>query len=87
MWYKHGGSLIIRRSRLAKDFGITNKWHPAMWIPHFLHRDKQLQVTQYAPLPHIKEADKKRGIYKTLLYKWLTLWFFEGHVIGDDESE
>jgi hypothetical protein len=85
MWFRYGGYLLIRRSRLAQNFGITNKWHPAMWVPHFLHISKELQVTQYIPTKQEKIKDLKRGVNLTLLYRCLTLWWFKGYVSYENE--
>jgi hypothetical protein len=74
------GYLIIRRSQLAFDFGITNPWHPASWVPHFLHRDQFHCITQYLPTPEQRAINRQCG----LLRAWLGLWSFEGEVCGDD---
>jgi hypothetical protein len=73
---------MMRQSRLAKDFNITNKWHPASWVPHFLHRDKAHRVTQYTPTDAHREEADKRGI----LWAYLQLWHFPGNIIGDDRK-
>lgn len=78
---RRGGYILIRRSYLARDFGITNPWHPASWVPHFLHRDQHGVVTQYQPTEHQKWLNKHAGLFRV----WLNLWSFEGEVTGDDE--
>ena len=74
------GYLIIRRSRLAADFGISNPWHPAMWVPHFLHRDQFHHVTQYMPTAKQRAINAQRGLWRS----WLGLWRFEGDIRSDD---
>ena len=82
-YFKEGGYVMMRRSRLASDFNIENKWHPANWVPHFLHRDKSHNITQYTPTNIHREEAQKRG----LLWAYLQLWHFSGTVTGDDEME
>jgi hypothetical protein len=82
-WLREGGTFMARRSYLAREFGITSKWHPVYWVPHFLHRDKQLNVTQFTVTEEQRMRNKKRGCFLT----WITLWHFDGHVIGDDKAE
>ena len=77
---RRGGYILIRRSYLARDFGITNRWHPASWVPHFLHRDQDGNITQYTPTPEQLVRDKADGLFIT----WLRLWKFAGMVTGDD---
>lgn len=77
---RRGGYILIRRSYLARDFGIHSRWHPASWVPHFLHRDQDGVITQYQPTPEQIERDYRDGLFNT----WLRLWKFEGQVIGDD---
>jgi hypothetical protein len=83
-WLKEGGYLIVRRSRIGDQFGVKSNWHPIRWIPHFMHRSKTHEVTQYVPTPRQVEIDIERGVLKTLLMGWLTLWRGGGHIIGDD---
>ena len=82
-WWAEGGYLLIRRSVLARDFGVKSKWHPASWIPHFLHRSKGHVVTQYLPTAEQRLVNAKRG----LLRSGLGLWSFDGKVTGDDNAE
>ena len=82
-WLREGGYLMMRRSALASEFGITSKWHPASWVPHFLHRDKQHNITQFTVTDEQRVANQKRGWFRT----WLSIWHFNGHVIGDDKAE
>lgn len=77
--WKEGGYLLIRRSRFGEDFGLTKK-HPLYYIPHFLHRDLDKNVTQYVPTEKQKIINQKRGPWLS----WLNIWKFEGKVIGDD---
>jgi hypothetical protein len=80
---RRGGYLIMRRSNLAKEFGITNPRHPASWVPHFLHKDQDRNVTQYVPTPEQRRTNHHRGLFKT----WLNLWRFDGVVVGDDDPD
>jgi hypothetical protein len=82
-WVREGGYLMIRRSQLPKLFGITSKWHPAMWVPHFLHRTHDKVVTQYVPTDEQKAEHRRVGVLRA----WLDLWHFKGKVIGDDHHE
>ena len=82
-YFKEGGYVMMRRSRLASDFNIKNKWHPANWVPHFLHRDRSHNITQYTPTNTHREEAQKRG----LLWAYLQLWNFSGTVTGDDKME
>ena len=82
-WLREGGYLMMRRSHLAREFGITNKWHPASWVPHFLHRDKQHNVTQYTVTDEHRVKEKEHGLF----WAWSRLWTFDGHVTGDDKAE
>ena len=80
-WLREGGYLLVRQSRLAREFGITSNWHPASWVPHFLHRAKDHTVTQFTATDEQRERNKQRGLFRT----WLTLWHFNGEIVGDDE--
>jgi len=77
---RRGGYILIRRSYLARDFGITSRWHPASWVPHFLHRDQDGVITQYQPSVHYLERERELGLFGA----WLHLWHFDGQVVGDD---
>jgi len=81
-WLREGGYLLMRKSKLAEEFGIKSKWHPVSWVPHFLHRDKNHVVTQYTATDEQRAANQKRGVLKT----WINLWNFEGEIIGDDKK-
>lgn len=80
MWLQRGGYVLIRRSRFHEEFGPVSKWHPAFWVPHFLHRTKDHIVTQYVPT----EEDRAAGKYQSAFRKWLKLWHFDGVIAGDD---
>jgi hypothetical protein len=82
-WTHEGGYLLIRRSKLGQEFGITSHWHPISWVPHFLHRDHNHIVTQYTATEWQRAYNQKRGLFRT----WVMLWHFHGAVIGDDERE
>ena len=78
-WVTEGGSIIIRRSQLAEMFPRP-RWHPVNWLPHFLHRARCLEITQFVPTEATKERHQKIGLWRA----WLELWSFEGEVTGDD---
>jgi hypothetical protein len=82
-WLREGGYLLVRRSKLAEEFGITSKLHPASWVPHFLHRDHNHVVTQYTATDWQRTCNQQRGLFRT----WLTLWHFKGVVVGDDKAD
>jgi len=81
-WWVDGGMVRVRRSHLGREFGITSNWHPASWVPHFMHVSEGGVITQYTASPWQKHYDQRRGLFKT----WIRLWSFDGVVIvGDDE--
>ena len=79
-WVTKGGSIIIRRSQLAEMFPRP-RWHPVNWLPHFLHRARCLEITQFVPTEATKERHKALGLWRA----WFDLWSFDGEVIGDDK--
>jgi hypothetical protein len=81
MWIKHGGYIMMRKSLFIEEFPGASKWHPAHLVPHFLHRDKNYNVTQYTISPEERELSK----HHSGLRKWLKLWHFDGVIIGDDK--
>ena len=81
-WFREGGYVLMRASRLAGEFGVTSKWHPASWVPHFLHRDMNHVVTQFTATDIQRALNHKRGLFLT----WISLWSFDGEVIGDDKK-
>jgi len=83
MWLKHGGYLLIRKSRFVDEFPGANWWHPAHLVPHFLHRSKEMVITQYLPTDADRAASVKLGAFR----RWLKLWHFDGHITGDDKVE
>ena len=78
---KEGGYLMVRRSKFAAVHGITNRWSPFYWVPHFLHRSRAGVVTQYRLTDDQCVRDWKRGAFRS----WLGLWDFDGAVAGDDD--
>jgi hypothetical protein len=83
-WWREGGYVLVRRSFIAKECGIESLWHPASWVPHFLHRTKDHVITQFVPTKAQRDRNYKRGIWPTLFISWLTLWWHEGEIVGDD---
>jgi len=81
-WLREGGYVLMRRSRLAEEFGIVSKWHVIRLVPHFLHRGYDHVVTQYTASEDQKIKDKQRGLFMT----WINLWNFDGVIIGDDKK-
>ena len=82
-WLKHGGYILMRRSHFAEEFNVTSRWHPAWYIPHFLHRTKAHEVTQFTADPKFSEMPNTPSKFKA----WLMLWWFEGKIIGDDKPK
>lgn len=78
--FAEGGSIIIRRSRIRRMFPRP-RWHPVNWIPHFLHRSRQLVITQYVPTREQMARHYRMGLWLA----WLDLWRFDGEIIGDDK--
>jgi hypothetical protein len=69
----------MRRSMAAKHFGIRSKWHPVMWVPHFLHMSKDGVITQYVPTPETV-AEHTGSVWRF----WMDLWHFEGRIVTGD---
>ena len=78
---RRGGYILMRRSYLARLYGITNRLHPVQLVPHFMHRDQDGNVTQYVPTAAQKREFIQQGLFQT----WLRLWHFDGIVVGDDD--
>lgn len=78
-WHRDGGYLLVRRSLAARMFGIRSRWHPVMWVPHFLHMSREGVITQYVPTEETVAEHQGH-----LLSFWLGLWHFDGRVITGD---
>ena len=83
MWLKHGGYLMIRKSRFVDEFPGATRWHPAHLVPHFLHRSREHVITQYTPT----DADRAASAHLGGFSRWLKLWHFDGHISGDDKAD
>ena len=81
-WLDVGGYLIVRRSQFSALFNLPRK-HPLYWVPHFLHRDYQHNITQFMPTEEQKAEHLRMGPWRT----WLHLWSFRGEVRGDDQPK
>ena len=82
-WIREGGCFMTRKSRFIEEFPGASKWHPAHLVPHFMHRDKAHNVTQYT----VSEEDREASKHHSGLRKWLKLWHFNGVITGDDKAE
>ena len=80
MWIRHGGYLLIRKSRFIDEFPGASHWHLANLVPHFLHRSKDKVITQYLPT----DADRAKAAKMGGFRRWLKMWHFDGYVAGDD---
>ena len=81
-WWFVGGYLLVRRSQFSRVFNLKS-WHPLYWVPHFLHRDYQHNITQYLPTEEQKAEHQRLGVW----WAWLHLWSFRGEVCGDDQPK
>ena len=78
-WISDGGYICCRKSQLCRMFPRP-RWHPVHLVPHFLHRTYEGEVSQYVPTEEQKRIHIEMGLFRS----WLSLWRFDGHVIGDD---
>ena len=75
-----GGEILFRRSHMAERFGITAKWHLVKLVPHFLHKDKEGNITEFLPTEETLARDFKRGVFLTLIFRIFTFWIFKGRI-------
>lgn len=85
-WWREGGYIAMRRSLAWELFAVGKRpWYsPArlvIIVPHFLHFDRDGQMTQYVPTPQ-QVARHKRCLLKF----FFSLLYFRGHVVKGDAA-
>jgi len=81
-----GGTLLIRRATFAQQILPPEQRNGvgfwlASHVPHFLWADAQGVIWSYTNKPHVSDQRRAKG----LLWSWLNLWSYDGHVKQGDE--